>query len=118
MSTAPALCRLIAWFEAGRTEAKLGAGEYVYKIGDISSSLNICLKGKVALTTREGLLGHVLATGEHFGQSALISNQNRTHAAVALANCDIVMLCSQDAMQCMQRDPYSTAVIRENAARL
>ena len=80
--------------------------------------MNICLKGKVALLSEEGLLVEVMEIGSHFGERALFCNEARRNTAVALAHSDIMMLECTAVMSCMRLDSESSLVIRENATRM
>lgn len=94
------------------------SGEQIFRVGDTSDALYICQKGKVAILSSDGLIDNMLTQGCFFGMLGFVSDDIRTNNAVALSNCDIMCLSSQQLGSCMRDDAASAVAVQQNARTL
>ncbi len=68
-------------------------GDTIYDIGSVGHEMFIIWKGAVGLTSRDGCVAALLVDNDHFGELGLMNvNTPRPHHAVALRQCDVMVL--------------------------
>ncbi len=82
------------------TELSYDAGTPIFHLGDPGESMMVVLSGcvRISLPTRQGkdLILTDLSKGEVFGEVALLDGQPRSAGALALTNCDLLVLRRRD----------------------
>ncbi len=97
---------------AGHAEPRsFGANETIFHLGDPGHSMMAIVVGTVRISLpipkgREIILGD-LASGELFGEIALLDGKPRSANATALTKCELMVLDRRDLLPSLQRNPIA-----------
>lgn len=95
---------------AGRAHRRrFTAGEVIFRVASPGQSMMAVLAGTVRITApssdgKEIVLAD-LASGEVFGEMALLDGRERSADAAALTNCDLLVLERRDMLAVLERHP-------------
>ncbi|GAX77256.1 hypothetical protein CEUSTIGMA_g4702.t1 [Chlamydomonas eustigma] len=93
--------------------------EVIFMAGDMGLDMYIIRKGYVAVVGKHNQLMSILGPGETFGEIALLTQAKRTAKCVALSNCDLCVLNSNDLKIIMKDYPSSAKQLEaETAAKV
>lgn len=99
------LQRLVAY--AKRRNVK--AGRVLFSKGDPGNALFAIRAGTIKITAPSGdgreAVFNILSEGEVFGEIALLDGQSRTADAVAISDCDLVVIERRDFLALVESDP-------------
>jgi CRP-like cAMP-binding protein len=99
---------------------RVAAGSYFFKEQDPAHSMFVLESGRVTVVKqwqgREMLL-HQLATGDCFGEMALLDLFPRSAAVRAVVDCVAIELSPADLLRLFERDSEQFALIQMNIAR-
>lgn len=111
------------WFVSQTLHQRYGRGEIIFHRGDPGDRAFVILSGSVDLVVesadgRELILARLQA-GEHFGEMALLDNNERSATARASAPSEFVVVLSETLNRALaERPETSRAIIRALAQRL
>ena len=94
------------------------AGEPIFEKGDVGFELLVIKQGEVELRLGERVL-RTLATGDIFGEMALVDNSIRSASAIALSAVEIVPISEKQFVSLIRETPsFALDVMRVLARRL
>ncbi len=94
------------------------AGETIFKENDPGLFMYVVKKGSIELR-RDGVLLETVATGNIFGEMALIEHSTRSATAVAATDCQVVPIDQTKFTYLVEQTPYfALDVLRVMARRL
>ena len=95
------------------------AGEIVYNIDTNSNEAYIISEGEVNLFSRDGFLLASLSNGEMFGETSVITGENRSITAKAGANgLRVTIIPKSNLRNILQKDPILGALWKKTQLRL
>jgi CRP-like cAMP-binding protein len=107
---------LFRWLET----ACFKKGDYIFRKGDEPTHIYMIKRGKVDLqvTDNDVVVDKVkLEVGESFGEASLMSMHQHTATAVAIEDCEIIVLSRHALIQLQHKDIELFALLMMNIAR-
>ncbi|EFJ50501.1 hypothetical protein VOLCADRAFT_88913 [Volvox carteri f. nagariensis] len=91
-------------------------GDIVYDLGSVGHDMYVIWKGAVGLIAIDGCMSALLCNNDHFGELGLMNDSTpRPHRAVALRQCDIMILSLWDLQDAMRDFPDSAQLVKGRA---
>lgn len=99
-----------------------GAGEVVFRQGDMGDAFYIVYTGKVGVQVKKGFFSFsktvaTLAPGDFFGEISLISQEPRTATVTCLEPTQLFVLVAADFQFVLKQNPAAKAEMERIAAR-
>ncbi|GLC33901.1 hypothetical protein PLESTM_000131800 [Pleodorina starrii] len=91
-------------------------GDTIYDVGSVGHDMYIIWKGAVGLTAPDGCMAALLCDNDHFGELGIMNiSTPRPHRAVALRQCDVMILSLWDLQDAMRDFPDSAQLVKGRA---
>lgn len=96
--------------------------EIIYREGDLSEERKIAfitvyfiMKGVILLATKDGKPFRKLIAGTHFGEYTLLRNIAREENAIAVSQCELLIMYKQDYAHLIQQFPREGIELKQEA---